>query len=139
VLDNVDFPRYLVADRLTNADASADTLASLPPGCGRIVAIDGHKLAVSRDDAGVLTSVSPVCPHLGCDVRWNTAERTWDCPCHGSRFAPDGSVLNGPAVGNLVPKPLPGTVVEAAPAAQRRPPRRAGGTGTRTRRQTGSR
>jgi glycine/D-amino acid oxidase-like deaminating enzyme/nitrite reductase/ring-hydroxylating ferredoxin subunit len=126
VRENVDFPRYLVADRLTSADASPDALALLPRGGGRIVAIDGHKRAVARDDAGVLHSVSPACTHLGCDVRWNSAERTWDCPCHGSRFAPDGRVLNGPAIADLTPEPLPATLVESAPAARRRPPRRAG-------------
>ena len=69
--------------------------------------IDGVKHAVYRDKAGELHSFSPVCPHMGCDVRWNDAERSWDCPCHGSRFAPTGEVLNGPAVTNMVPMPLP--------------------------------
>ena len=51
-------------------------------------------------------AVSPTCTHLGCQVNWNRAERSWDCPCHGSRFAPDGSVLQGPAVHRLERKPL---------------------------------
>lgn len=53
------------------------------------------------DDAGVLHKVSAVCTHLGCTVTWNRAERSWDCPCHGSRFDPDGRVLQGPAVKDL--------------------------------------
>ncbi|MCZ4492771.1 MAG: puuB 4, partial [Conexibacter sp.] len=51
-------------------------------------------------------AVSPVCTHLGCQVNFNRAERSWDCPCHGSRYAVDGSVLQGPAVHRLERKPL---------------------------------
>ena len=65
------------------------------------------KTAVSRDDDGALYAVSAICTHLGCVVRWNDAERSWDCPCHGSRFARDGSVLQGPATEPLAPKPVP--------------------------------
>jgi Rieske Fe-S protein len=50
--------------------------------------------------------VAPVCTHLGCQVNFNAAERSWDCPCHGSRFAVDGSVLHGPAVHRLERKPI---------------------------------
>jgi len=55
------------------------------------------KIAIYRDELGELHQLSAKCPHLGCVVSWNETERTWDCPCHGSRFAPDGRVLNGPA------------------------------------------
>ena len=58
----------------------------------------GKKAAVPRDERGDLHAVSPVCTHMGCLVGWNNAERTWDCPCHGSRFAIDGTVIEGPAV-----------------------------------------
>jgi len=61
-----------------------------------------HKVAVYRGDDGKLTTLSATCTHLGCTVRWNPAEGSWDCPCHGSRFAPTGEVVNGPA-----DKPLP--------------------------------
>ncbi len=73
----------------------------LAPGEGRIVRDGLGQAAVSRDDSGRLHKVSARCTHLGCIVDWNTAERTWDCPCHGSRFGPDGRVLQGPAVAPL--------------------------------------
>ena len=68
-----------------------------------------HLVAVHRDDAGDLHGVSPACSHLGCRLTWNTAERSWDCPCHGSRFAPDGAVLQGPATRPLTLIPVPAT------------------------------
>jgi glycine/D-amino acid oxidase-like deaminating enzyme/nitrite reductase/ring-hydroxylating ferredoxin subunit len=69
----------------------------LRPGEGRIVEIRGRHCAAHRTDDGRLLAVSPVCTHLKCIVHWNNAERSWDCPCHGSRFDVDGSVLEGPA------------------------------------------
>ena len=56
-----------------------------------------EQVALSRDEQGTLHTVSSVCTHLGCDVEWNGEEKTWDCPCHGSRFGPTGDVLRGPA------------------------------------------
>jgi glycine/D-amino acid oxidase-like deaminating enzyme/nitrite reductase/ring-hydroxylating ferredoxin subunit len=78
----------------------------LERGEGDIVRLDGEKVAGFRDDDGTLVAVSPRCTHLGCQVNWNAAERSWDCPCHGSRFAPDGDVLQGPAVHRLERKPI---------------------------------
>jgi Rieske Fe-S protein len=66
----------------------------------------GERVAGYRDQQGALIAVSATCTHLGCQVRFNDAERSWDCPCHGSRFAVDGSVLEGPAVHRLERKPL---------------------------------
>jgi len=76
------------------------------PGEGKIISLGGEKLAVSRDEHGTVHALSPLCTHLACDVSWNGAERSWDCPCHGSRFAPDGAVLNGPATQPLEQKAL---------------------------------
>ncbi|MCZ4094413.1 (2Fe-2S)-binding protein [Sinorhizobium psoraleae] len=69
----------------------------LPPGQAAIMRIDGKHVAAYRDDEGRVHSVSAVCPHMGCIVGWNETDRTWDCPCHGSRFGLDGEVMHGPA------------------------------------------
>jgi Rieske Fe-S protein len=64
---------------------------------GRIIDHQGKKAAAYRDSAGTLTLLAPQCTHMKCLVKWNNADRTWDCPCHGSRFHPTGEVLSGPA------------------------------------------
>ncbi len=71
--------------------------ADIKPGSGAIVKKGLKKLAVYKDDQGIVHACSALCPHLGCIVAWNTSEKTWDCPCHGSRFSATGKVLNGPA------------------------------------------
>ncbi len=111
VRENVDYPTHLVADRLRRHHHPA---ASLPPGEGALLTIRGERLAVYRNQAGELYALSPVCTHLGCLVNWNTAEKSWDCPCHGSRFDPAGHVLNGPAVTPLQARDLPLTPVAAS-------------------------
>ncbi len=75
----------------------------IPLGMGAVMQRGGAKVAVYRDEAGVVIERSAVCTHLGCIVSWNSGERSWDCPCHGSRFAPTGEVLNGPAITGLRP------------------------------------
>jgi glycine/D-amino acid oxidase-like deaminating enzyme/nitrite reductase/ring-hydroxylating ferredoxin subunit len=75
----------------------------VPRGSGAIDRRGLQKVAVYRSESGQIHELSAVCPHLGCIVRWNGVEKTWDCPCHGSRFAPDGHVLNGPALTGLSP------------------------------------
>jgi glycine/D-amino acid oxidase-like deaminating enzyme/nitrite reductase/ring-hydroxylating ferredoxin subunit len=91
----------LVRDRV-NVPKIQD-LSEVPPGEGRVVEIEGERVAVYRDESGAVQAVSPVCTHAFCIVHWNPAERTWDCPCHGSRFGVDGGVLEGPAVKGLEP------------------------------------
>jgi Rieske Fe-S protein len=76
---------------------------ALAPDTGAVIRRGLKKIAVYCDHAGQLHEFSAVCPHLGCIVTWNHSERTWDCPCHGSRFDPFGEVLNGPAIRNLPP------------------------------------
>ena len=76
-----------------------------PPGEGAVVELDGEKVAVYADPAGQLRAFSAICTHRGCTVGFNPADVTWDCPCHGSRFSTDGSVIQGPATRNLAPRP----------------------------------
>ncbi|HLT28964.1 MAG TPA: FAD-dependent oxidoreductase, partial [Myxococcaceae bacterium] len=94
VVENLDFPRQLVRDRLQRPQPPAGDLA---PGEGRVVRVADHDVALSRDTDGTLHAVSAICTHMACRVAFNDAEKSWDCPCHGSRFALDGAVLNGPA------------------------------------------
>ncbi|HUR80728.1 MAG TPA: FAD-dependent oxidoreductase, partial [Thermoanaerobaculia bacterium] len=97
ITENLHFPAHLIADRLTTADVEARSTEEVSAGEGKIIKVEGRKIAAYRDEHGALHCLSPICTHLKCDVAWNAAERTWDCPCHGSRFAPTGEVLNGPA------------------------------------------
>ncbi|MGV9287486.1 FAD-dependent oxidoreductase [Streptomyces sp. NPDC003719] len=85
--------RHFVGDRLR----PAPPVDALPPGEGAVVRAGGDRLAVYRDEAGALHALSPRCTHLGCLVNFNAAERAWECPCHGSRFGTDGTVIQGPA------------------------------------------
>jgi glycine/D-amino acid oxidase-like deaminating enzyme/nitrite reductase/ring-hydroxylating ferredoxin subunit len=105
VSENLEVAAHFVADRVGLPGREA--VESLGPGEGAVVRVDGEAYAVARDDGGTLQCVSPVCTHMGCHVSWNTAERTWDCPCHGSRFSAGGQVVQGPAVRDLDEKPLP--------------------------------
>lgn len=99
VSEGIETARHWVGDRL--ASAPNGPLDALATGEGRLMQVDGHKRAVYRDETGHLHVLSPVCTHLGCLVRWNGSARSWDCPCHGSRFAPTGEVLEGPALTGL--------------------------------------
>ena len=91
-------------DLVTPGDVSSPK--EIAPGTGAIIRQGLTKVAVYRDPAGALTCLSAVCPHLGGIVRWNDEAKSWDCPCHGSRFGTDGAVLNGPAAHGLVSKDL---------------------------------
>jgi Rieske Fe-S protein len=82
---------------------SVDDLA---PGLGGLVLVHGRRLAIFKAEDGSITALSPRCQHMGCTVDWNDADRTWDCPCHGSRYRFDGTVIRGPAKRNLDRAPL---------------------------------
>ena len=97
-----------------NVSVAADYTALLTPGEvdsteeiengeGAIVRRGISKDAIYRDSEGVIHSVSAVCRHLGCIVAWNPSEKTWDCPCHGSRYDRFGAVIEGPANSDLPP------------------------------------
>jgi glycine/D-amino acid oxidase-like deaminating enzyme/nitrite reductase/ring-hydroxylating ferredoxin subunit len=97
---------HYVGDRIS---AWSGSVEDVPKGSGRVVTVDGRPCAVHRDEHGNLTAVSATCPHRGCVVAFNDAESTWECPCHGSRFAANGTLLNGPANRPLEPiTDLPG-------------------------------
>ena len=90
------FAQYLLPGEIVS-------VGSLKPGQGGILRSGLRKIAASRDLTGRLHLHSAACPHAGCVVAWNSLEQCWDCPCHGSQFAPDGSALNGPSSGPLAP------------------------------------
>jgi glycine/D-amino acid oxidase-like deaminating enzyme/nitrite reductase/ring-hydroxylating ferredoxin subunit len=103
--ENKDYPYYLLRDWL--AGAEANSWDQLKRNQGMIISLDGKKVAAYRDARGKVSLCSPVCTHLKCIVAWNNAEKTWDCPCHGSRFKPTGEVLAGPAEEDLEKLPTP--------------------------------
>lgn len=76
--------------------------SDIPPGTGKVFPGAGpHGIAVYRKDDGSCVALSADCPHKHCDVAWNATDRTWDCPCHSSRFKPDGNLIQGPAIDPL--------------------------------------
>ncbi|MEX1034189.1 MAG: FAD-dependent oxidoreductase [Cellvibrionaceae bacterium] len=85
---------YFTVDKVQNLDEVA-------AGRGRVVKFSGDSYAVYRSPEDELSTLSPLCPHMKCMVNWNAADNTWDCPCHGSRFAPDGQFIEGPAYSSL--------------------------------------
>lgn len=105
VTENLDVARRFFGDRL--ARPTVTDAEDLERGEGGIARVGGRRVGAYRDEGGRLHAVVPICTHLGCQVAWNEAERSWDCPCHGSRFAPDGQVLEGPAVEPLPAWPIP--------------------------------
>ncbi|MBT1707550.1 FAD-dependent oxidoreductase [Fulvivirgaceae bacterium PWU5] len=97
--NNLDVAKNLIGGWFSS-EALQD-LANLAPGEGKVVEYEGKSIALSRDSEGALHAVSPTCTHMGCHVAWNLAEQSWDCPCHGARYSPDGKVLTGPASADL--------------------------------------
>jgi glycine/D-amino acid oxidase-like deaminating enzyme/nitrite reductase/ring-hydroxylating ferredoxin subunit len=97
IKENADVFKHFVGDRTVDAN----DLSDVKIGEGKIVKINGEKLAVARDEHNELHALSPVCTHMKCFVQWNYAEKSWDCPCHGSRFNVSGDILYGPAVKEL--------------------------------------
>jgi Rieske Fe-S protein len=89
-----NFSEYLAPGEL-------NSLNELKPGQGAIVRNGLTKIAAYRDRAGVLQTRSATCTHIGCHLHWNSFETCWDCPCHGSQFAVDGTALNAPAISPL--------------------------------------
>lgn len=101
VHENMHVAKHLVNGYTSKKPESCDELA---PEEAAILSIDGEDVAAFRDESGSIRAVSAVCTHMGCLVGWNPNDRTWDCPCHGSRFSLEGDVLHGPAVKPLEKK-----------------------------------
>ncbi|WP_101298019.1 FAD-dependent oxidoreductase [Halegenticoccus soli] len=96
---NANVAKEFVGDWLTKP--LGNDLRNLPRGEAKVSRKGGEPVAAYRDEGGELHAVSAVCPHMYCVLEWNDGERTWDCPCHGSRFGYDGHVIDGPAVRDL--------------------------------------
>jgi glycine/D-amino acid oxidase-like deaminating enzyme/nitrite reductase/ring-hydroxylating ferredoxin subunit len=105
VSENANVAFHFFADRVTRR--ASDSARDLGPGDGKVVSRHGRQVALAKDADGFVHAVSARCTHLGCIVNWNDAEASWDCPCHGSRFAVDGTVIEGPAVHDLERKDPP--------------------------------
>jgi Rieske Fe-S protein len=99
VSTNLNVAKELIGGKM-EALAKAEDI-KLPPGEGKAVEIDGKRAGAYRSEDGILFVVNTTCTHMGCELSWNNAERTWDCPCHGSRFSHEGKIIEGPAVKEL--------------------------------------
>ena len=99
--ENATVAKHMVTDRIK---ARGGIPADVAPGDGEIMRVDGETCAVHRTVEGTLLVLSAVCPHMKCLVQWNASARTWDCPCHGSRFDVEGHVIEGPSLSGLEPR-----------------------------------
>lgn len=104
IKQNADVALQYVKDKLTPGETGR--AQNIPPGEGALIRQGTAKLAVFRDEQGKLHSCSAACTHLRCTVHWNGVEKSWDCPCHGSRFDPYGKVITGPALTDLEKVPI---------------------------------
>lgn len=96
-LENVDVAKEYISGKFSSLPEDV----KLAKGEAKEVLVDGQRLGAYRDDQGELHMVDITCTHLGCELKWNDAETTWDCPCHGSRFSPEGDIIEGPAFNHL--------------------------------------
>jgi len=99
IRENANNALQYMKDVTWNADA--DSLKEIQPGEGKVIVENGEKFGVYKDENGRAHVVSAVCTHMKCIVSWNASEKSWDCPCHGSRFNIDGEIIEGPALANL--------------------------------------
>lgn len=108
LVENAKVGGSFVGDRIKSLLATLESGGGdgLQPGDANVVRRGTQPVGLYRDEGGATHAVSATCPHMGCLVRWNDAERTWDCPCHGSRFSYDGDVLSGPALEGLLYREL---------------------------------
>ncbi len=93
IVENFNVAQQLIDGKLAPAPEDFE----VKPGEGKVVKIDGEKVGAYRDKEGTLHLVNITCTHMGCELNWNSAEKSWDCPCHGSRFSYEGEIIEGPA------------------------------------------
>lgn len=98
VSKNLNIAAYLLNGKITPADKDYQ----IEKGQGKTIKIEGEKVGAYRDEEGNLHLINTTCPHMGCELKWNSAESSWDCPCHGSRFTYTGEIIEGPAVKPLL-------------------------------------
>jgi Rieske Fe-S protein len=103
--ENFSAGLHFVGDPFSRTDRT--TVEELEPGEGAMIRVRGRRTAVYRDEQGALHGLSPICQHLYCLVDWNPAERSWDCPCHGSRYSGEGRAIQGPTTEDLKRRELP--------------------------------
>jgi Rieske Fe-S protein len=93
-VENLNVAAQLVSGKLTSLPKDVD----INNGEANVFDIDGDRVGAYRDQQGTLHIVDTTCTHLGCELNWNSAETSWDCPCHGSRFTYEGEIIEGPTV-----------------------------------------
>lgn len=94
VVESLNVAEQLLNGKLNPLPKDVD----IKPGEGKVIKANGQRTGAYRDEKGIMHLVNTTCTHMGCELNWNSAERSWDCPCHGSRFSYDGEVIEGPAV-----------------------------------------
>ncbi len=99
VTENMNVAKQLIGGKLESLEKEEDI--DLAPGEGKAVELYGKRAGAYRNEEGILYVVNTTCTHMGCELNWNPAERTWDCPCHGSRFSYEGKIIESPAVKEL--------------------------------------
>ncbi len=97
VKENLNVAKHLIGGKLSPVPSQID----IPQGEGRILEVEGQRVGAYRDKDAVLHLVDTTCTHMGCELQWNSAEKSWDCPCHGSRFTYEGEIIDGPALTKL--------------------------------------
>lgn len=94
VVENLNVAKELISGKISSQKQDID----IQPGEGKVIEANGQRAGAYRDEQGTLHVVDTTCTHMGCELNWNSAEKSWDCPCHGSRFTYEGDVVEGPAV-----------------------------------------
>lgn len=104
VKENMNVAAQLISGKFERPDKE---IKDIQQDEGAVITIKGKRAGAYKDNSGELFVVDTTCTHMGCEVNWNSGDKTWDCPCHGSRFAYDGEVIEGPA-----DQPLKGLILK---------------------------